>query len=271
MTPSQQAAFTNAAAKWETLIYGDVPDFTLNNVPAGTCGAGTPALNETIDDIVIFAAIDSIDGPGKILGQAGPCLIRPSGLLPIVGVMMFDSADVAGLETAGEFGEVILHEMGHVLGYGTIWNGLSLLVGGGTSDPHFVGTQAIAAFDANGGQSYTAGAKVPVENCVGFPPGVCGSGTQDAHWRESVFDTELMTGFLNSGVPNPLSVITTASMGDLGYTVNYAASDPYTVANPLAALRARGGPLIELRDDILRLPLFSVDAAGHVVEGHPPH
>src|SRR5438309_10802011 len=47
-----------------------------------------------------------------------------------------------------------------------------------------------------------------------------------------------MTGFLDNGVPNPLSVITTASMGDLGYVVNYAASEPYTVAN-VAGLRAQ--------------------------------
>jgi hypothetical protein len=219
-------------------------------------------LNETIDDLVSFAAIDSIDGPGKILGQAGPCGFRGTGL-PFLGVMMFDSADVAQLEADGEFDEVILHEMGHVLGYGTIWSGLSLLVGGGGADPHFVGAQAVAAFDRNGGQSYSAGAKVPVENCVSTP-GPCGAGTQDAHWRESVLVTELMTGYLDSGVPNPLSVITTASMGDLGYTVNYAGSDPYVVVNPLMAVRAPGGRLLELRDDILWMPRFTVDAAGRV-------
>src|SRR2546422_7199751 len=54
------------------------------------------------------------------------------------------------------------------------------------SDPHFVGAQATAAFDHNGGQPYSAGAKVPVENC-------CGSGTRDSHWRETGFDTEVMT------------------------------------------------------------------------------
>jgi hypothetical protein len=269
MSPSRQAAFTNAAAKWETLIYGDVPDVSVNLAP-GMCGSNSPALHETIDDIVILATVDSIDGPGNILGQAGPCLIRSSGLLPVLGVMMFDSADVAQLEADGEFGIVIQHEMGHVLGYGTIWSGLGLLVGAGGSDPHFVGAQAITAFDDNGGQTYSAGAKVPVENCVGFPPGSCGSGTQDSHWRESVFDTELMTGFLNSRVPNPLSVITTASMGDLGYTVNYAGSDPYSVVNPLAAVRAPAGRVVELQDDVLRIAVFEVDAAGRIVRVRQP-
>ena len=256
VTAAQRSAFDSAAAQWQRLIYGDVPD-ALANVPAGTCGPGSPAINETIDDIIIFVRLDSIDGPGKILGQAGPCLIRDPGFQPGVGVMRFDTADVAGLLAAGKFDDVVRHEMGHVLGFGTTWQSLGVVSGVGGTDPHFVGAQATAAFDRNGGQPYSAGAKVPVENC-------CGPGTRDQHWRETVFDTELMTGFLNGGVPNPLSVITTASMGDLGYMVNYAASEPYTVAN-VAGLRAQASlPLIELGDDILRLPILVVDRRGRV-------
>jgi hypothetical protein len=148
------------------------------------------------------------------------------------------------------------------LGYGTIWTDLGLLVGAGGSDPHLVGAQAIAAFDRSGGQGYVGGAKVPVEDC-------CGSGTQDAHWRELVFVNELMTGFLDAGA-NPLSVTSTASMGDLGYVVNYAASDSYIVVNPVAAHGARLRPTLALKHDILRVPLIEVDAAGRVVQVHPP-
>src|SRR5438094_4461355 len=256
VTHAQREAFDSAAAQWERLIYGDVPD-ELASFPAGTCGPGTPVINEIIDDIIIYVQLDSIDGPGKILGQAGPCLLRDQSFQPGVGVMHFDTADVAGLLAAGKFDEVVRHEMGHVLGFGTIWQALGLLSDAGGTDPHFVGAQATAAFDRNGGQPYSAGAKVPVENC-------CGPGTQDGHWRETVFETALMTGFLDSGVPNPLSVITTAAMGDLGYVVNYAASEPYTVAN-VAGLRAQPSlPQIELGDDILRLPILVVDRRGRV-------
>jgi hypothetical protein len=261
-SPARQAAFTNAAARWATLIFGNVPNIPVN-LPAGSCGPNSPALNETIDDIVIFATVDSIDGPGDILGQAGPCFIRSSGKLPLLGAMIFDSADVAQLEQDGQFELVILHEMGHVLGYGTIWTDLNLLQSGG-QDPRFTGAQAIAAFNRSGGQDYAAGAKVPVENCVGFPPGVCGPGTEDSHWREFVLVNELMTGFLDPGA-NPLSVITTASMGDLGYVVNYAASDPYMVVNPVAAL-APGPSGARAEQDILRVPLGEVDAVGRVVQ-----
>jgi len=182
--------------------------------------------------------------------------------------MRFHTADFAGLLAGGHFGEVVLYEMGHVLGYGTIWSPLGLLVGSagsGGTDPHFVGIGAIAAFDGAGGRSYSAGAKVPVENCIGYAPGRCGAGTLDSHWRETLLGSELMTGFLNASVPNPLSVISTAAMGDLGYAVNYAGSDPYTVPNA-AALRAQpAAPSIELGDDIVRLPILVVDVTGRVM------
>jgi hypothetical protein len=263
--------FDSAAARWERVIFGDIPDITVSNILAGQCGSNSPAINETIDDVIIFVTLDSIDGPGKILGQSGPCFIRNPGSLPLIGIMHFDTADVASLENAGAFSTVILHEMAHVLGYGTIWTGsfgLNLLAGVG-SDPHFTGAQALTQFNGNGGAAYTASAKVPVEDCIGFPSGVCGQGTINSHWREFIFVNELMTGFINNG-SNPLSVITTASMGDMGYVVNFAASDPYTVVNALAALRAQGGAAIELRDDVVRLPIYVVDAAGRVVGTIPP-
>lgn len=262
-TPARQAVFAAAATKWESLIFGDVPDVVFNS-PNSSCG-GT--VSGTVDDIVIFAVLDSIDGPGKILGQSSPCLVRRGSLLPIVGFMEFDTADVAGLEAGGQFALVIEHEMGHVLGYGTIWSGLNLLVGAGTSDSHFTGPQALAAFDRVGGLTFTSGSKVPVENCVGFPASVCGSGTQDSHWRELVLKNELMTGFINSGA-NPLSVLSTASMGDLGYLVNYAGSDSYTI--PAAAAPAAPGTMLNLGNDILRMPIQVVDPLGRVVQTIPP-
>ena len=270
VAPSQQAAFDSAAARWERLIIGDVPDIPNVTLTSGQCGVNSPAItNETIDDIVIFVTIDQIDGPGGILGEAGPCFVRVSGL-PLIGLMYFDVADIAAFDTTGALAPVVMHEMGHVLGFGTMWGpppGVSLLVSpraSGATDPHFIGTQALVQFEAHGGAGYGAGAKVPVENCIGYPLGSCGLGTYDSHWRETIFDNELMTGFLNPGV-NPMSVVSTAAMADLGYTVNYAASDSYSVVNPLAALRSAGGVRIELRDDVAKVPMVVVDAAGRVV------
>lgn len=261
--------FASAASKWESLIFGDVPNVTFNS-PNSSCGA---TVSGTVDDVVIFAILDSIDGPGKILGQAGPCLVRSGSQLPLVGVMEFDTADVAGLEASGRFALVIEHEMGHVLGYGTIWGNLlvnPVTNGNPNADPHFVGSQALAAFDRSGGLSYSLSAKVPVEDCVGFPPTTCGQGSVNAHWRESVFNNELMTGFIDNGT-NPLSVVSTASMGDIGYLVNYAASDSYTVpVAAAAAAPAAPGTKLNLGNDILRMPILVVDGAGRVVQTIPP-
>jgi hypothetical protein len=173
--------------------------------------------------------------------------------------MRFDQADLAEVEASGLLQDVILHEMGHVLGFGTIWSEpeLDLLadpVSAGGTDPHFTGAQAIAAFDAAGGNAYTSGGKVPVEETGG-------AGTRDSHWRESVFNNELMTGFVDAG-QNPLSRITVASLGDLGYSINPSASDPYSLDLSLRALRS--GKRLQLGNDIFRGPVRKVDVHGRV-------
>ena len=57
-----------------------------------------------------------------------------------------------------------------------------------------------------------------------------GSGTAGAHWDEDRFNAELMTGFIESaGVPMPISRMTIGSLQDMGYAVNYAAADAYSL------------------------------------------
>ncbi len=261
ISPARQAVFDAAAAKWSSIITGDVPNVAMN-IAAGSCGTNSPALNETVDDVLIFVTVDSIDGPGTILGSAGPCYIRTSNSrLSIIGRMTFDSADVAMLEAGGTFNAVILHEMGHVLGIGTLWNvpiaspPPPLLIGAGTADPYFSGATAIAQFNANGGGVYL-GTPVPVENTGG-------PGTRDGHWRESVMGKELMTGFV-SLVSNPLSAITVGSLADAGYVVSYANADPYTVNSTNARIGAGDGGfwLVEAPPD---WTIKAVDASGRIV------
>ena len=187
------------------MITGDLPDVNVR-------GFGL------VDDLVIDASAPFIDGRGGTLGQAGPRTFRSGSGLPSSGIMEFDSADIAELERSGGLEDVIVHEMGHVLGIGTIWRQKGLLTGAGGSDPRFTGRGATTEYNRIFGRNESS---VPVENRGG-------QGTPDGHWRESVFDNELMTGFLNSGVSNPLSRITVASLGDLGYEVDLSAADPYS-------------------------------------------
>jgi hypothetical protein len=255
LSASQRQAFTVAERHWQRVITGDVRDARLN-AEASTCGEGSPAVDEVVDDVIILVTVEAIDGPGGTLASAGPCWIRDDGSLPILGAMKFDAADLAGIEADGTIADVILHEMGHVLGIGSLWTYQGLLADPAASngtDPHFTGARAIAAFDRVGGTGYT-GRKVPVENTGE-------QGTPDGHWRESVMGNELMTGYI-AGTPNPLSLVTVESLADQGYSVSTAAADPYNLATALQAIRL--GPVRLMGDDRLKVPIRAVNAEGRV-------
>jgi hypothetical protein len=255
VTTAQQGAFFAAAGRWASVIAGDLTDVVVN-IPANACGVLHGAISGTIDDLLILVNVTNIDGPGNVLGSAGPCWVRAAGGLPVVGAMNLDAADLAFLESNGRLMDVIAHEMGHIIGIGTRWG--SLLVGAGGADPHFTGTSAISAFNG-GGYTYT-GLPVPVENTGG-------AGTRDGHWRESIMRNELMTGWLDL-VSNPLSAVTIAALGDMGYTVNMAFAEGFHAGIADAALengasRAR----IEIKEAPLGITPISVDARGRPVNG----
>jgi hypothetical protein len=109
--------------------------------------------------------------------------------------------------------------------------------------------------NASGGAGY-AGAKVPLENTAI-------SGQADSHWRESVFNAELMTPFVESGgVPMPISRVTAAALLDLGYGVNLAGGQAFSLsAPPLAGVRAPGIK-ISLGSDVVFYRIGSGNAPG---------
>lgn len=245
MSPIASAAFAAAAARIRGSIIGDVLDTTMPSAPLNleSCGInGVTTFQESVDDVVIYAAVASIDGPGRVLAFAGPCVIRGPANQPnrqtVVGVMKFDAADLDTLIARGTLTDVIQHEMFHVIGLGTLWSTYKVIAGAGTLESRFIGTLGVGACVAIGGAPICPGS-VPVENSGG-------SGTADGHWRESVFVSELMTGFVSrptpgfSGILNPLSMITIQSLADLGYTVNTSGADPYTIPGlGLSGIRAQ--------------------------------
>jgi len=198
LTASQQTVFAEAASRWEEIIVGDLPDVV------------DPETGETIDDVLIEASAENIDGVGGILGGAAPTELRPGQAgLPWKGVMVFDTADLTQLEADGELVDVIIHEMGHVLGFGSLWTQQGLIQGSGTQNPLFVGPNAAREYSALLGQNATG---VPLETTGG-------QGTAESHWSKDVFGPELMTGFLSPGVTRPISRITVGQFADLGYQV----------------------------------------------------
>lgn len=209
LSSTQEAAFELAASHWSRIIAADVPPVEVNG--------------QRIDDCLIMAEGSALDGPEGILGQAGPQLMRQDSLLPAMGVMQFDTADLLRMETDGSLENVIFHEMGHVLGVGTLWEAMGLLEGAGTVNPVFTGSNAMREFAALIGSDEPT--PVPVENKGG-------PGTRDGHWREAVFGNELMTGFLGGG-HNPVSRLTIAAIQDMGYEVDFDAADAFVLPGPL--------------------------------------
>ena len=285
LTESQRSAFERAEAFWERAIRGNLDWSTVRKPALEDCLAKNDIGEEipgdrVVDDLLIYVQIREIDGPAGIFGGAGPCQIRADNSLPVVGVMFFDAGDMEGLESNGHLEGTILHEMAHVIGFGTLWDHLGLLrnraSGFGGQDTHFIGEATLRAFADVGGDGYAGGAAVPVQHQGG-------EGVWNGHWREPVFRSELMTPFPDRGV-NPLSVVSLASLVDIGYEdVDYGVADTYALPPPVYAAgggkraadeaRATEGatragapaPAIDLGDDILRTPIAVIDRDGRVV------
>ena len=212
LTPSQQAIFTQAEELWESVIIGYQPGVDFYG------------------SLVINAEGAAIDGVGGVLGSAGPTFVGWGGgfLVAVEGDMTFDSADLANMENNGTLADVIAHEMGHVIGLGTLWSSAGVGIPGyqevyadGTGQ--YTGSAALEAYKSEFNQPLAT--FVPVE--LGG-----GTGTANGHWNEvdggagltgitnaggKDMRNELMTGWLND--PTFMSQTTISSFEDIGYLV----------------------------------------------------
>jgi hypothetical protein len=215
ISATQQTVFEAAAARWQEVICEDLPTIRVNG--------------EDICGLVVKVEGRHIDGPQQTLAQSGPTYLRPDSLLPATGVMEFDIADLTRMEADGSLFNCVVHEIGHVLGFGTIWKQLGLIQDAGTHNPTFTGQNAMREFANLLGSG--APTPVPVENTGG-------PGTMDGHWRESMLGNEVMTGFLGEEI-NPFSRITLAAFQDMGYQVNLDVADSFALTHQLE-LATRG-------------------------------
>lgn len=226
LTASERSTVRDAMAPWEAAITGDLAPAFLSDSLAASCRTG----GKGIDDLLAVVEVESIDGPNGVLAQAGPCSARTNTAgdptTPLSGIVTIDEADLGN----SQLEEVVTHEVGHVLGIG-----IEPLVGWGSNantsnslDPFFTGSATVSAFDGLGGEAYLSDG-VPLANAGG-------QGTAGAHWREDNFATELMTGFINAGVDNPLSRVSLASLEDLGFAVDLSTADAYSLPMPQPAL-----------------------------------
>ena len=200
-TAKEQAVVTWAADLWSKIITADVRDDTDLN--------GNP-----VDDITISIGTGRIDGAGSpltgdILAQTQITAARDAGSidqwLPVTASMTLDSTDLRNSihdGWSGTWDSIVLHEMGHALGFaGIIFGNLGLLDASG----NFIGANALAAY---GGGAVS----VPLEDNGG-------SGTAGSHWDEVNFapngaqmSNELMTGFL---IKNEQTYLSDTTVGAL--------------------------------------------------------
>ncbi|MFF8266170.1 leishmanolysin-related zinc metalloendopeptidase [Streptomyces sp. NPDC016562] len=225
LTSGQRDIFSQAAERWARVIVGDLETAIIRDFTGEV----------VIDDLLIDAEGVPIDGVFNTLGEAGPLRFRRrtaarGARLPALGMMRFDTADLGQMEDEGTLLDVITHEMGHVLGIGTIWERFGLLKDFPGPNPTFVGPGAMKEFGTLIGAGPTP---VPVAN-------VGGAGSAGGHWRERVFGNELMSPTIG-GVGNPLSRLTVASLGDLGYEVDLEAAEPYELPDPFVTAMAGDG------------------------------
>jgi hypothetical protein len=268
-TQAQQTLFNNAAARIRAVITGELANVNSGSsfdISACTPGQTTTLNNETIDDVVIYVRLTSMDGPGNVIASAGPCFVRSGksatssgvdSLTTVIGTMQFDLADLPSLRE-----ETILHEMLHVVGVGAMWpdphpDGWGLIQGAGGPNPQYTGANGRLGCQEVGG-TVTCASTVPVEDTLG-------PGTRDVHWEENVFDTELMTGFIEAGTTAmPFSIMTVRSLIDIGYTVNLSNADPFTkpfgpiITEQLAVRRQRW-------EIVAPVPITAIDSRARVV------
>jgi uncharacterized protein YjdB len=265
VSPTLRTAATEAAARWEQVITQPLVPYQVI-AKAGDCGKGIPAVNELVPNMIIYVQADSIDGAGKIAGQGGPCIIRDDApQLTALGTLQVDTADVAWAANNGVLTDLLTHEMGHIMGIGTLWgppffpNTATGLGTGNTcgANPQFTGhagrvSSAALGFTSDSSQG------VPIENTGGL-------GTCDAHWRATVFGQELMTGTLHANA-NPLSLVTIEALADLGYGVTPQAADDFSILNathPLTFATPSLSRAIPINEQV-NGPRFTVTRSGQL-------
>jgi hypothetical protein len=196
-TAAQQADVIDAANAWSRIITADIhDDLDLNG--------------KLVDDIVIDLSIGRIDGSGSIitgvntLATTSNVVVRDATeqdpWLPLTASIKLDATDLKNPDLAGLWPAIIMHEMGHALGFaGPIFQQLGLVDGA----HNFIGTNAVSAY----------GGVVPLT-------------TDDSHWSETSFapkgvsqSGDLMTTLFALGQQTVLSDTTVQAFADLGYHV----------------------------------------------------
>jgi len=216
-----QQSMARVTQRWRSIIRA-APPGEFVRLSAGEC-RNRVGVAEFITGLRVLITLDSL--APRVAGQGGPCVVRATGL-PLFGTISLNVRTWSQL-TDRKLDDLIQHEVGHVLGIGTVWffGDLATLLDGDSNapDPIFSGPAALTAFTRLSNHTQFAGRPVPVQVRV------------RGHWRANAFGGELMSPTLIT-TPQVTSAVTVATLRDLGWTVELEAYDDYVL--PDAALSA---------------------------------
>eukprot|EP00924_Labyrinthula_sp_SR-Ha-C_P009421 maker-scaffold_2-snap-gene-23.7-mRNA-1 protein AED:0.00 eAED:0.00 QI:235/1/1/1/1/1/2/88/423 len=304
------SAFLLAAAKLSSAVAPTDHNLHLASDRTYTlqdlCGVETrsnPVLlqeGENIQDLTIVAVIEEIDGFGGLLAFAGPCYISSRYELPLFATMKFDSEDLEDVAKYDKLNDLVLHEMMHTLGFGTLWdpfpgssgdyitstdvledavydiNGSGDIVGRhGDNQPKYVGEAGVRAYQELTGEKQgflpIQGTRVNGEKAFDEQKDE-GVGSIDKHVDKDTFQDALMTYFMNFDNRTPLTKMSIASLADLGYTVDDSVADEYVFSSSQKAseergLRGKSEKTLDLSGDVLpivpRKMTITAEGKGH--------
>lgn len=224
--PSAREIMLEAEKFWEDRIAGYSSELPV-------------AIRRQITALRVTATVAPIDGVDGTLGFAGPdvtaSVSSPLGRryeVALASSITIDLDDFESMEADGILFDTIVHELGHALGFGALWETNSVLeVFPPESDqegvPNYVGSYGLAQYQLETG--LFAAPFVPIEQ-------EGGPGTAGGHWDDlGFFNTagqfngrkELMTGtagdLINGEIIFAPSFLANASLGslaDIGFAVN---------------------------------------------------
>lgn len=228
--------FQNAETFWETLL----PSYKDGGQSPGN-GNGP---QNPISPVLINAGVFSIDGAGDTLAQASTSLntfTDDSGfVLSTAGFLEFDSDDIGSFSNQ-QLQEIIVHEIGHTLGFGTRWVDNQVYnpaTSSATSVGQYTGAKGVDVYNTEFGLNETF---IPIENDGG-------QGTADSHFDEELFgiaingdstvasglrfgpnNSDILTGFFNPNAPSTFSETTAATFHDIGFNVDFTAIENFNV------------------------------------------
>ncbi|MES3034401.1 MAG: leishmanolysin-related zinc metalloendopeptidase [Gemmatimonadota bacterium] len=230
--PRLRTAIDRAVKRWRQVISTDLPAAPLQ---LGASACANPDLNESVSGVLVHVRVPAL-GFGGTLARATACVLRPDGRT-MLGIMEFNS-DILDRLSDDELFYTAAHELGHVLGIGTVWyraDGQPALVTLSGINYFFVGAQARAEFDLLENRTTYSGMTVPISADRG-------------HWDSRVMMMELMEPF--SRATTRFSRVTVGAIADMGYVTNARSWDRYAL--PLPGFSSSPAPrVVDLREDVM--------------------